>query len=92
MRDVEHLGDCGILMHVALPAAGVGDDEDEQLPEFSLVTGQYRKAKRFGGMSSPISSETSSAIALRNDESALSVLGDSAAGVLQFHKLSYLVF
>jgi len=54
-------------------------DEDGQRPEFSLVTGQYRKAKRFGGAVSSVNDEGSSAIVLRN-EGTVSVLRDSAAG------------
>ena len=57
-----------------------GSDGDGQRPEFSLVTGQYRKAKRFGGVVSPIEDEGSSAVALRNNEGTVSVLRESAAG------------
>ncbi|KAL4254186.1 2-(3-amino-3-carboxypropyl)histidine synthase subunit 2 [Abortiporus biennis] len=56
------------------------DDEEEDQPEFSLITGTYRQAKRYGGTSSTIQdNEISSAIALRNQENTLSVMPDSAA-------------
>ena len=58
----------------------VDSDEDGQRPEFSLVTGQYRKAKRFGGVVAPVDDEGSSAVVLRNNEGTVSVLRDSAAG------------
>jgi len=77
---VEHLGDNRILIPAPLPVENVDSDEDGQQPEFSLVTGQYRKARRFGGVVSPASNEESSAVALRNSEGAVSVLRDSAAG------------
>ena len=58
----------------------VDSDEDGQQPEFSLVTGQYRKAKRFGGVASPVNDRESSAVILRDNEGTVSVLRDSAAG------------
>jgi hypothetical protein len=76
---VEHLGDSSVLMFDPLSAEAVDSDEDGQQPEFSLVTGQYRKAKRFGSVASPVSDE-SSAVVLRNNEGAVSILRDSAAG------------
>ena len=76
----EHLEDKRVLMPAALPAGGVDSDEDGQQPEFSLVTGQYRKAKRFGGVAPPVNDEGSSAVVLRNNEGTVSVLRDSAAG------------
>jgi len=66
-------------MLVTLLVVEVDSDEDGQQPEFSLVTGQYRKAKRFGGVVSPVSDKGSSAVILRN-EGTVSVLRDSAAG------------
>ena len=76
---MEHLGDSSVLMSGPLSAEAVDSDEDGQQPEFSLVTGRYRKAKRFGNVASPVSDE-SSAVVLRNNEDAVSVLRDSAAG------------
>jgi len=61
-------------------AEEVDSDEDGQEPEFSLVTGQYRKVKRFGGVASPVGDAGSSAVILRNNEGTVSVLRDSAAG------------
>lgn len=77
---MEHLGNEHILKPAALLAEGVDSDEDGQQPEFSLVTGQYRKAKRFGGVASSASDEGPSAVVLRNNEGTVSVLRDSAAG------------
>lgn len=67
-------------MPVMLLVGQVDSDEDGQQPEFSLVTGQYRKAKRFGGVVSSASDEGTSAVILRNSEGTVSVLRDSAAG------------
>ncbi|KAJ3764206.1 putative diphthamide synthesis protein-domain-containing protein [Lentinula raphanica] len=64
----------------------VGDDRDEESPVFSLVTGKYRHAKRFGPAttsdeSSTMSTSTSaSALVERSKENALSLLSNSAAG------------
>lgn len=65
---------------MSLSVEEVDSDEDGQRPEFSLVTGKYRKAKRFGSVAPPVSDEASSAIALRNNEGVVSILRDSAAG------------
>lgn len=49
---------------------------------FSLVSGTYRQAKRFGGQSQSTlaaGEDNTSAVALRNPENALAVLPDSAA-------------
>lgn len=85
VRGVEHLRDNPSLMSIT-PSVEVNNDEDGQQPEFSLVTGQYRKAKRFGIVTSPVSDEVSSAVVPRNDEGAVSVLGDSAAGAWWYSK------
>ena len=77
---MEHLGDKRVLMGVTLLVEEVDSDEDGRQPEFSLVTGKYRKAKRFGGVASPLSDEGSAAVVLRNNEGTVSVLRDSAAG------------
>jgi hypothetical protein len=50
----EYLRSKHILMTVPLLVEEVDNDEDGQQPEFSLVTGQYRKAKRFGDVASPV--------------------------------------
>lgn len=76
----EHLGSKYILMSIVLLVEEVDSDEDGQQPEFSLVTGKYRKAKRFGGAASTAGDEGSSAVILRNNEGTVSVLRDSAAG------------
>ncbi|KAI0665615.1 diphthamide biosynthesis protein [Trametes maxima] len=57
------------------------EPEDLDQPVFSLVTGRYRYAKRYGGTNEPSGSSEggSSAIILRNQESALSKMDDSAA-------------
>ena len=80
MCSAEYLGSKHVLMLVLPLAEEVDNDEDGQQPEFSLVTGQYRKAKRFGGVASPISDEEPSAVILRNNEGTVSILRDSAAG------------
>jgi diphthamide biosynthesis protein 2 len=67
-------------MTVPLLVEEVDNDEDGQQPEFSLVTGQYRKAKRFGDVASPVHDEVSTAVILRNNENTVSILRDSAAG------------
>ncbi|KAE9394949.1 diphthamide biosynthesis protein [Gymnopus androsaceus JB14] len=67
------------------------DDEhevrDEDSPVFSLVTGKYRHAKRFGPANGPSTapseasaSASSSALVQRNQDSAVALLSDSAAG------------
>ena len=80
VRSAEHLGSKHVLIPVPLLVEEVDNDEDGQQPEFSLVTGQYRKVKRFGGVASSASDEASSAVILRNNEGTVSVLQDSAAG------------
>ncbi|KAI0370673.1 diphthamide biosynthesis protein [Pilatotrama ljubarskyi] len=60
-----------------------GEEEDEDLdqPVFSLATGKYRHAKRYGGAPEPTANgdTDSAAIILRNQESTLSKMDDSAA-------------
>jgi diphthamide biosynthesis protein 2 len=69
-----------LILIPVTPPVEVNNDEDGQEPKFSLVTGQYRKAKRFGSVASPVSDETSSAVVPRNNEGTVSVLESSAAG------------
>ncbi|PPQ67619.1 hypothetical protein CVT26_006829 [Gymnopilus dilepis] len=59
-----------------------GAESDPDQPVFSVVTGKYRHAKRYGGKSSdPLVIEGSSSLILRNQDSQLSKLPtDSAAG------------
>lgn len=83
---MEHLG-CLCPDPTAL-SAEVDSDEDGQQPNFSLVTGQYRKAKRFASVAPPVGGETSSTVVLRNNESDVSVLKDSAAGAWWYPTLS----
>ena len=65
--------------------AGTAEDADEDAdrPVFSLVSGTYRTAKRYGaGAEAAAAVEegaSSAAVILRNQENALSVLPDSAA-------------
>jgi len=76
----EYILDFGLLLGRDVASVeDVDSDEDGQRPEFSLVTGKYRKAKRFGSGAPPVSDETSSAVALRNNEGVVSILRDSAA-------------
>ncbi|KZT04025.1 diphthamide biosynthesis protein [Laetiporus sulphureus 93-53] len=58
-----------------------GEEEgDLDQPIFSLVTGKYRHAKRYGISSTTNGTTESSAIILRNQESTVTTLADSAAG------------
>jgi diphthamide biosynthesis protein 2 len=52
-------------------------------PQFSLITGKYRHAKRYGGGegSQPRTNSTSDSLVLRNQDTSISKLDDSAAGV-----------
>ncbi|KAI0710920.1 diphthamide biosynthesis protein [Earliella scabrosa] len=60
--------------------ADAEEEEDLDQPVFSLVTGKYRHAKRYGGADVPRdASGDSSAMILRNQENAVSKMGDSAA-------------
>ncbi|KAH9161619.1 diphthamide biosynthesis protein [Lactarius sanguifluus] len=61
------------------------DDEDEDgdpdRPAFSLVTGKYRHAKRYGEDDpTPAQESTSSALILRDQDGTVTTLRDSAAG------------
>lgn len=65
-------------------ADGKDEEQDADRPTFSLITGTYRQAKRFGPSSSDTAApladgENPAAVVLRNQDSALSVLADSAA-------------
>ncbi|KAL1943663.1 hypothetical protein VTO73DRAFT_4108 [Trametes versicolor] len=59
------------------------EDEPEDLdePVFSMITGKYRHAKRYGGADEPATSgdADSFAVILRNQEGTLSKMDDSAA-------------
>ncbi|KAI0077998.1 diphthamide biosynthesis protein [Panus rudis PR-1116 ss-1] len=58
------------------------EDEDLDQPVFSLVTGKYRQAKRYGVSNSESQTQVNadtSAVVLRNQDTAVSVLADSAA-------------
>ncbi|KAH9895870.1 diphthamide biosynthesis protein [Cubamyces lactineus] len=57
------------------------EEEDLDQPVFSLITGKYRHAKRYGGGYEPTEANgsDSSAMILRNQEGALSKIDDSAA-------------
>ncbi|KAJ7230710.1 putative diphthamide synthesis protein-domain-containing protein [Mycena pura] len=73
------LDESSVKAHPDFPPAS--DDTDR--PVFSLVTGKYRHAKRFGGPdkgkeAEPPDSSPSSSVVLRNQETAV-VLQDSAA-------------
>ncbi|CAL1702605.1 unnamed protein product [Somion occarium] len=63
---------------------GENEEEPEDLdqPVFSLVTGKYRHAKRYGTQATAEhdQKESSSAIVLRNQDNAVTVMPDSAAG------------
>ncbi|KAI0804663.1 putative diphthamide synthesis protein-domain-containing protein [Irpex lacteus] len=60
------------------------EDKDEDRPTFSLITGQYRQAKRYGVAAEDKgkdneAGEDPSALVLRNQNNALSIMPDSAA-------------
>ncbi|KAG9080517.1 Diphthamide biosynthesis protein 2 [Ceratobasidium sp. 370] len=55
-------------------------DEDPDRPAFSLITGTYRHARRYGDPRDNTATDSSgSAVALRNNEGALSQISTSAA-------------
>ncbi|TFK25842.1 diphthamide biosynthesis protein [Coprinopsis marcescibilis] len=59
-----------------------GEEEDPDRPMFSLVTGTYRHAKRYGGLDSSTTTTTngdSTSLVVRSKEDALATLQDSAA-------------
>lgn len=59
----------------------VSDTNDPDQPVFSLVTGKYRHAKRYGDdHTQPGAIENSSAVILRNQDNTVATLKDSAAG------------
>ncbi|KAF8152245.1 putative diphthamide synthesis protein-domain-containing protein [Crassisporium funariophilum] len=60
---------------------GEGPESDDDQPVFSLVTGTYRHAKRYGGQTSETQQQIGggSAVVLRNQDNAVATL-DSAAG------------
>ncbi|PFH52498.1 hypothetical protein AMATHDRAFT_140010 [Amanita thiersii Skay4041] len=57
------------------------EQEDPDQPAFSLVTGKYRHAKRYGGKVTPITEmqKDGSAVVLRNQDNQLVKTDDSAA-------------
>ncbi|TEB24956.1 diphthamide biosynthesis protein [Coprinellus micaceus] len=61
---------------------GVSSDEDPDQPVFSLITGKYRQAKRYGASAAAsmgASNGDISSLVLRNQEDALTALPGSAA-------------
>ncbi|KAI9439278.1 diphthamide biosynthesis protein [Lactarius indigo] len=67
------------------PSKRSSDDEDEDgdpdRPVFSLITGKYRHAKRYGEDDpTPAQETTSSALILRDQDGTVTTLRDSAAG------------
>ncbi|KAH9850904.1 diphthamide biosynthesis protein [Lenzites betulinus] len=63
------------------PEVSEGEEEDLDQPVFSLVTGKYRHAQRYGGGEEALANgdADSSAMIIRNNENALAKMGDSAA-------------
>ncbi|KAI9461404.1 diphthamide biosynthesis protein [Russula earlei] len=65
------------------PEPSLEEDEEEDLdrPVFSLVTGRYRQAKRYGENDrTPVPTSSSSALILRDQDGTVTTLKDSAAG------------
>jgi hypothetical protein len=63
---------------------GVSDEDDDK-PMFSLVTGKYRQAKRYGmpaAVQETDKGDDSSALILKNQNTSLATMPDSAAGEL----------
>ncbi|KAG2124801.1 putative diphthamide synthesis protein-domain-containing protein [Suillus clintonianus] len=59
-----------------------GNESDPDQPTFSLITGKYRQARRYGTQDNETSTEgTSAALTLRNQDGAISKLADSAAAL-----------
>ncbi|KAG8215726.1 putative diphthamide synthesis protein-domain-containing protein [Butyriboletus roseoflavus] len=58
------------------------EDPDPDQPTFSLVTGKYRHARRFGAPETSDDGDTSpNAVVLRNQDGAMTVLQESAAAL-----------
>lgn len=60
------------------------EDDEEQAPEFSLITGKYRQAKQYGDRFSYKDqngqNESQNALVKRNQEGTVAKILDSAAG------------
>ncbi|KAF9031679.1 diphthamide biosynthesis protein, partial [Hymenopellis radicata] len=59
---------------------GAGEDEDGDRPIFSLVSGTYRQAKRYGASNDIQGDAASQALVVRDSEGTIVKLPDSAAG------------
>ncbi|KAJ3519511.1 hypothetical protein NM688_g9292 [Phlebia brevispora] len=78
----EYILDFGKLALKGIEETPGEGSEDEDRPMFSLVTGQYRSAKRYGDHTTPTTDEAqdgSSAVVLRNQDGTVAVMPDSAA-------------
>ncbi|KAH7886697.1 putative diphthamide synthesis protein-domain-containing protein, partial [Phlebopus sp. FC_14] len=66
------------------------EDHDPDQPSFSLVTGKYRHARRFGGPSNDLSDDDAApgTVILRNQDGTVATLTDSAAAMF-LHSRSY---
>ncbi|KAH9994336.1 putative diphthamide synthesis protein-domain-containing protein [Russula compacta] len=63
------------------PSPDEGEEDDPDRPVFSLVTGKYRHAKRYGDNDrTPEPASSSSALVLRDQDGTVATLRDSAAG------------
>ncbi|KAF9267126.1 diphthamide biosynthesis protein [Marasmius fiardii PR-910] len=56
------------------------DNEDDDRPMFSLVTGKYRHARRFGGSIEPDNDTSSALVSRKNQNGTLIKVSDDAAG------------
>ncbi|KII84822.1 hypothetical protein PLICRDRAFT_57334 [Plicaturopsis crispa FD-325 SS-3] len=64
------------------PESREADEEDPDQPVFSMVTGKYRHAKRYGGEEAPsrAADENTSALVRRNQDGVIAKIQDNAAG------------
>lgn len=57
-----------------------GDTVENGEPEFSMITGKYRQAKRYGGHDSAENNEIDQALVTRNQDGTVAKVLESASG------------
>ncbi|KAJ7485139.1 putative diphthamide synthesis protein-domain-containing protein [Mycena galericulata] len=76
--------DFGKLLEAAPNSQSDADSDDPDQPVFSLITGKYRHAKRFGAPEKgKETAEPSSSVILRNQDTAVALADSAAAQFLQ---------